>query len=193
MWNCVLPSLTVPAPHAGERWRRNFSGWGGQDSGEVPGGGERVAGEAPLHERVWDLSLCSITARGTRCLITFPSMRCVFWDQGSSQAQCVHRWLISFLSWGWCHHADSWKTQPKELSPSLKAMMEPRDGGEGGTWSVQGVMCISGGQQTAEEPCASQPSARHGKGEAGPITVLIVLIPVLFGKRRVNAFAPGEA
>lgn len=48
-----------------------------------------------------------------------------------------------------------------------------------------------GGQQTPAEPCDSQPSARHGKREVGPIIVVTVLIPLLFGKCRVKAFVPG--
>lgn len=64
------------------------------------------------------------------------------------------------------HHTYSWKTHPKDLSSSLKAVIEPRDRVTEG----HGVCSVFlEGQQTVEEPCASLPSARHvqpylGKG-----------------------------
>lgn len=153
-----------------------------------------MAGEAPLHERVWDLSLCS--TRG--CHSTWHIIphhlalreMCLLGSREQPGTVCAG--LVS-QSWGWWHHTDSWRTRP--IPGGAVSILESNDAakGQGGQWDMEYALCFWGGQQTAEEPCASQPGARHGKGEAGPIIVLIVLIPVLFGKCRDNAFVPGEA
>lgn len=67
--------------------------------------------------------------------------------------------------------ADSWNTHPKELSPSLKAVVQSRDRGDNVTRCVQrGNTCgFLGGQQTAEERCDSQPSTGHVQPYLGQV------------------------
>lgn len=79
-----------------------------------------------------------LRALDTSSFITFPSMSCVFWDQGGSQAQCGHRWLISFqlglVSPVWLL---------EDTSQGTVSVLESSDGakGQGWLWDMKCVVC----------------------------------------------------
>lgn len=117
-----------------------------------------------------------LTAFATLSLITFPAMRCVFWDQESISAlsQAQNRGLISSPTAGeGVTSADSWNTRPKELSLSLKAMVQSR-----GVTMWRGVCsmvthAVFGGAANCRTlgfpaECSACP-ALPGNGEAGHV------------------------
>lgn len=57
-------------------------------------------------------------------------------------------------------------THPKELSPSLKAVMQPRDRADRGTWSVQGV--FGGDSKLQQNLVIPSQVLDMGKGRLGP-------------------------